>query len=392
MLPTLQIQAGQHKRFLNGYPWLYANEIIQSNLTKELEPGHLVTVEHHGKRIATGFYNRHSLIAFRKLCSFPRDAIDSSFFKEKLLEALKIRERFYKLPYYRLIHAEADGLPGLIIDRFDATFVIQINTQGIEKLSTQLVDALQEIFNPTTLYLRLDSPIRKLEGLPLLEEKCIGTPLKSLKVIENETEFLIDLSTSQKTGWFYDHQPNRKLIATLAKDKRIIDYFCYSGGFSLQATKQGAQLVIGVDSSEAALLNAKNSAIHNQISSSYEFVCDEAFKDMDKRTLAHQKFDIVILDPPAFVKTRKDLPAGLKGYEKLITKALPLLEQGGLLLIASCSYHVKKEELRTCLTRALYKNNREGKILQTLSAGPDHPEHPMLEESNYLKGFLVAVY
>lgn len=223
----------------------------------------------------------------------------------------------------------------------------------------------------------------------MLEPEVIGQPIRSLTVIENSAKFEIDLSSTQKTGWFYDHQENRLMLGQLAKQKTVIDYFCYSGGFSLQAALNQARQVIGVDRSEIALKNAAQAAELNQVSDRTTFVCRDVFDDMDERIAKKECFDIVILDPPAFVKSKKDLAAGLKGYEKLLIKGIQLVAKEGLMLIASCSYHVKALDLQHCLTRALYKNQREGRIVRILGAGPDHPKHPFLEESDYLKGFLV---
>lgn len=393
MLSSIEIIPGYHKRFLAGYPWLYANEIKQSQSTKNLTPGDLVSVLYQNKPVATGYYNRHSLISFRTLLNQHSLHIDINvaFFMARLQQSLSLREKFYTAPYYRLIHAEADGLPGLIIDRFDHVFVIQINTQGMEQLKHLLIEALQTLFSPTTLYFKNDSAVRGLEGLPLSEPEIIGEPLSTLTVVENNMTFEIDMTSSQKTGWFFDHRENRALIAKLARDKTLIDYFCYSGGFSLLAAKHHAKQVIGIDRSESALKNAERSATLNHLSNT-KFHCQESFKDMDERLQNGQLFDIVLLDPPAFVKSKKDLMPGLKGYEKLLTKALPLVKPNGFLLIASCSYHVKEADLKTCLIRALQKTKREGRIVQTLSAGFDHPIHPMLEESGYLKGFLVFIH
>ena len=388
MLPELSILPGYHKRFLQGYPWLYANELSKSYLTKDLEPGALVTLTHHQQPIATGYFNRHSLISFRVLTRLPHEIIDTAFFVKRLEKALALRKQFYTQPFYRLIHAEADGLPGLIVDRFEDVLVVQINTQGMQKLVDFLLEALHHLFSPSTIYLKNDSPVRELENLPILEPVIIGKALSSLHVIENGTQFLIDIAAGQKTGWFFDHRENRQMISELAEGKSVIDYFCYSGGFSLQAAKS-ARKVIGVDASNAALRNAARSATLNQLSEKCQFVCKDAFKDMDERIEKNQCFDIVILDPPAFVKSKKDLMPGLKGYEKLIYKASKLVTENGFLMIASCSYHVKEADLKNCLIRALHKSQRSGKIVKTIFAGPDHPPHPILEESNYLKGFLV---
>lgn len=391
MLKTIQILSGHGKRFLLGHPWIYANEIVQSNSTKELEPGELVQVEYQGKMIATGYFNRHSLIAFRVLSRFAPDVIDVGFFIQRLKNALNARTVFYSNPYYRLVHAEADGLPGLIIDRFNDVLVVQINTQGMEKLKAPLLEALQELFDPRTVYLKNDSPSRQQEGLAFQDPVIIGQPLDTLKVKENGVDFLIELSSSQKTGWFFDHQQNRAYLAKLAHGKTVIDYFCYSGGFSIQAAKLGAAHVIGVDRSEPALQNARRSASLNQVNEICEFICRETFEDMDLRIDSGQTFEMVILDPPAFVKAKKDLSPGLKGYEKLLTKGVQLVAKNGLLAIASCSYHVKESDLKACLAKALHKNQRIGRVVQSLSSGPDHPTHPLLEESAYLKGFLVLI-
>lgn len=416
MYPSIELDPKQHKRFVSGHPWVYANELIQSYLTRSLEPGSIVILQLHKKPLALGYYNRHSLIAFRELTrnihavemqtdetladkskqgkiqdEQPFQKIDATFFIERFQKALKLRQYYYSKPFYRLIHAEVDGLPGLIIDRFEDIFIVQINTYGMELLKPFIIEALNTEFEPRTIYFKNDSSARKLEGLPEKNSELIGEEIKTMEVIENSLTYLIDFSHFQKTGWFYDHRENRKKIRKLAKDKSVIDYFCYSGGFALQAAYGEAAQVIAVDASSQALENAKRSAEHLRLSAPIEFVCDQAFTDMDDRIARNESFDIVILDPPAFVKVKKDFNVGLKGYEKLINKGLQLLNPDGFLLIASCSYHVKLEDLKLCLNRALFKNNRRGKIVETLHAGPDHPAHPNVPESEYLKGFIVNV-
>lgn len=388
---TISLLPKHSKRFRSGYPWVYTNEIEQSHSTKSIEPGELVQLTLEGKMLATGFYNRHSLIAFRCLSRNPAEPINTDFFISRLQKALELRGWFYQTPYYRLVHAEGDLLPGLIIDRFDKVFVIQINTQGMEKCKTFIIEALTKLFQPETLYFKNDSAAREMEGLPRTDPEIIGKSIDTLWVKENGIDFTVDLSSSQKTGWFFDHQLNRKEIAALSKDKHVLDYYCYSGGFSLAAALNGAKHVTAVDRSEAAIHNAKQSASKHQLDSRISFVCSEAFQDMDRRIANQEKYDIIILDPPAFVKVKKDLPAGLKGYEKLIYKGLQLVADKGIMLIASCSYHVKEGDLQEALGKALAKAGKEGRILKKLHAGPDHPIHPMLEESEYLKGFLVSM-
>lgn len=391
MLPKINIAKGHHHRFLRGNPWLFNNEIIANNENKSLLPGELVEVMHDGKPVAIGYFNRHSLISLRALTWDTKQTINANFFYSRLQNALTLREKFYTQPYYRLIHAEADYLPGLIIDRFDAIFVVQINTQGMERLIDYIVKALQALFDPKTIYIKRDSTIRTAEGLDIVDPEVIGAEISSLTIIENNTNFTIDISTGQKTSWFYDHRNNRKLIAELAHSKTVIDYFCYSGGFAIQAAMHGAKAVTGVDRSAPAIANATASAKLNNVDKICSFTTASVFEDLDKRHEDSLSYDIVVLDPPAFVKVKKDLKTGIKGYEKLLTKGLKLVNKQGLLLIASCSYHIKETDLKTCLAQALSNVNRTGSIIQRLTAGYDHPVHPHIEESEYLKGFLVFV-
>lgn len=394
LLPNLELDPKLARRFMAGHPWIYANELEKSDLTKSLTPGTLVTVSLQKQAKAIGYFNRHSLIAFRALSRNPMTLINTDFFVQRLKQALLLREQMFSAPYYRLVHAEGDELPGLIIDRFNDVFIVQLNTLGMELLKPLLIEALQTLFQPKTIYFQNDTSFRKMEGIPEAASDFIGEPITTLQVVENDLAFYIDFLSSQKTGWFFDHRNNRKLISQFVAGKSVIDYFCYSGGFALQAANAGASKVIAVDRSETALNNAKDTLKHLEHitqSKTVEFVCAETFKDMDHRITQQQRFDVVILDPPAFIKVKKDINVGLKGYEKLIAKGLQLLNPHGFLLMASCSHHAKLEDLKHCLSRALAKTERTGKIIHTLHAGPDHPLHPCLEESEYLKGFIVAI-
>jgi len=388
MIPTIELLANQKKRFLFDFPWVYSNEIKPSPALKEIKPGEITHLVLNGKFLATGYFNPHSLIAFRSLTRKPNEKIDADFFKRRIEQAEKLRQVFYKTPFYRLVHAESDDLPGLIIDRFDKVFVVQLNTQGMEKLESYIVEALEVAFKPDTILLQYDSGSRKLEGLEDKETVVQGKPVTLLKVKEDDLEFSIDFSTSQKTGWFFDNRDNRAFVGELSQNKTMIDYYCYSGGFSLHAAHKGAKRVIGVDSSKQAIANAQHSAKANGLQDRASFVVSEVFKDMDARIEANESFEVVMLDPPAFVKSKKDLGAGLKGYEKLLAKGLTLTASQGFLVLTSCSYHVKASDLIQCLNRACDKTNRRVKIVKELKAGFDHPIHPRLPETDYLKGFI----
>jgi len=388
--PIIHINHGHEKRFTQGFPWVYSNEIAVNPSLKEFIPGQLVEIQARNLPVAIGFYNRHSLIAVRALTRIPTETIDAAFLVKRITEALLRRQIFYKEPFYRLIHAEADGLPGLIIDRFNDVLILQINTAGMEQLLTFILSALQQTLAPTTIYIQRDSKNRITEGLSLQEPEVLGQAIDTLKVIENGVTYFIDLANGQKTGWFYDHRANRELIASLAANKTVIDYFCYSGGFALQAAHQGAKKVVGVDRAESVIRNGQNSALQNGLQDKCTFVTADVFQDLEERRTKGQRFDIVVLDPPAFVKAKKDLAVGLKGYEKLMRAAIPLVAEHGLFLIASCSYHVKEADLQQVLQRALSKTGRTASIVKRLGAGFDHPLHPHLEESEYLKGFLLS--
>lgn len=389
-MPSFQLDPKLAKRFLAGYPWIYTNEFLQTPDMKDIKPGELVKVCYQNNAVAIGYFNRHSLICFRVLSRNPLDIINCDFFCARLREALQLREAFYSKPFYRLIHAESDAIPGVIVDRFDSVFVVQINTQGMHVLKDIFIAALQKTFDATSIYVRQDTAVRTLEGLPILEAECIGAPISELKVLENDTNFVISLENSQKTGWFFDHRDNRRLIAELAKDKEVLDYFCYSGGFAIQAAKAGAKKVIGIDRAEQAIQNAKHSAKLNQVDDKCEFVVEETFADMELRIQRGEKYDIVVLDPPAFMKSKKDLAKGLKGYEKLLSQGMKLVKGSGFLFFASCSFHSNEMDLQFALTKALAKNHRQGKIIKRVIHGFDHPIHPFLKEAEYLKGFLVS--
>ncbi|MDB6096325.1 MAG: putative AdoMet-dependent methyltransferase, family [Francisellaceae bacterium] len=389
MYKIIELHPKFSKRFIQGHPWVYSNELI-INSAEPIIPGEIVELNYQGKYLATGFLNTHSLISFRALSREKHRLIDIHFLKDAFLKAEALRTHFYNQPFYRLIHAEGDFLPGLIIDRYQDIFVIQLNTAGMELLKPIIILALKNAFKVTTLIFKNDSPIRKQEGLAIFPIEIQGEAIKYLDIIENHAQFSVDIVDTQKTGWFYDHRNNRELIANLASNTTLIDYFCYSGGFSIQAACKGARKVIGVDSSKTAIENAKRSAIQNNLTNT-EFMVSDVFKDLDRRLALQEQFDIVVLDPPAFVKVKKDLAQGLKGYEKLLTKGISLVKGGGLLMIASCSYHIKLTDLKYCLNKALYKTRRTAQILQSLSSGFDHPIHPALEESEYLKGLLIQI-
>jgi len=379
----------QAKRWQQGHPWLYSNEIKMDAATKQLQPGSLVSLKRlDGKCLGTGFFNPHSLIAVRKL-SDEEALIDEDFVFKRLESALHFRDRLYPNPFYRWVHAEADNLPGLIIDRYGTHVVIQVNTAGMELLTPLITNAIEKLISPSSILLQNMHSVRTLEKLDLYQHFAAGSCDEIVQGIENDTLFLADINQGQKTGWFYDQRDNRELISKLAVGKSVLDCFCFTGSFGIEAAKKGAKQVVGIDRSKEALALAQQTAVLNGVKEVCSFIEGEAFEELSK--LQGKHFDIALLDPPAFVKSRKDLQAGLKGYSKLVRLATPLVHVQGLLSFTCCSHHVSEDDLLLSIRKGLEQAGRVGKIIKQLSAGMDHPLHMHLPESKYLKGFLIQL-
>jgi 23S rRNA (cytosine1962-C5)-methyltransferase len=389
-LPSLHLQAGRSRRLRAGHPWVFSNEIVMDAAAKALQPGGLVRViDAGGEALGVGSFNPHSLIAIRLLSRDPEQTIDTDFLASRLKRALDLRDTLFDAPYYRLCHAEADGLGGLIIDRFGDAVTVEANTAGMEALLPDILAALDELIAPSIVLIKNDSPVRKLEGLELYDKVAKGDLAGPIALIENGVRFLAELTTGQKTGWFYDQRDNRTAVARVAKGRSVIDFYTYAGGFALQAAKAGASRVIAVDRSEGSLALASRSAELNGLP--LEIVRADAFAEMERLTNAGQRFGVVVADPPAFVKSKKDLAAGAKGYRKMTRLAAGLVEPGGYLLVASCSHHMSAENFAEEVRHGLTNAQRSGRILRSAGAGPDHPLHPSLPESAYLKALLLQL-
>jgi 23S rRNA (cytosine1962-C5)-methyltransferase len=389
--PTVTLLPGRQKRAAGGHPWAYSNEIAMDAATKALPPGAIVTLKTaNGEALGTAMFNPHPLISARILDRDPAARIDADFFWRRLRSALTLRERLYGRPFYRLIHAEADGLPGLIIDRFDDVLVCEINTAGLARLEAEFLTACAAILKPRAIVLRNDSPARALEGLPL-EQRVIGELANIIGVEENGGWFLADPIGGQKTGWFYDQRDNRRYVASLAKDLRVLDLYCFTGGFAIAAWRAGARQVIGVDRSEPALALARKTLSEDSSPINCRFERMEVFEKLENAAAAGERFDLVIADPPAFVKSRKDLGPGLRGYRKLARLAAQIVAPGGLLFIASCSHNVEVADFAEAVRRGIADAGRTGRIILSSGAAADHPVHPFLPESAYLKAQTLAL-
>jgi len=391
-LPSVLLRSGEDRRVRAGHPWAFSNEILMDAETKALPAGTLAVLRAPGgEALGLVTFNPHSLIAARILTSNPEANVDALFLGRRLAQAAALRDRLIGVPFYRLIHAEADGLPGLIVDRFGDALVVQINSAGMEALTPVLLEALEAELSPTTIVLKNDSPVRELEGLKreVTIAKGNGGPIE---LVENGATFVADLSEGQKTGWFYDQRDNRRFMAGLAKDARVLDVYSYSGGFGVLAAKEGAKSVTCIDRSAAALDAAKQAAKLNGVDKTVSFDKAETFEALEKLDGTHaRKFDVVIVDPPAFVKSRKDLKTGAQGYRKLVRLAAPLVARGGFFFVASCSHLVDPSLFADQVRRGLRDAERNGRILRTSGAALDHPVHPGLPETAYLKALTLQL-
>jgi 23S rRNA (cytosine1962-C5)-methyltransferase len=391
-LPAIRLNPRMHMRVLFGHPWIYSNEIPMDAEARAIPRGALVRFQSgEGRALGTGMFNAHTLIAGRILSRDPDEKIDTAFFRARIGAALRLRERLYDRPFYRLVHAEADGLPGLIVDRFGGVLVVQANTAGMDALLEPIVAALKEAVQPDAIVLRLDTPARQTEGLDSDMRVVHGTVDRPVALEENGVSFLADLAGGQKTGWFYDHRDNRAFVSRFARGGKVLDLYTFAGAFGVQCAAAGAREVVAIDRSEPALALAKQAAEANGVAGIMDLRRAEAFEAMESMGQGGRRFDVVIADPPAFVKSKKDLKPGLKGYRKMVKLAAPLVAPGGILLAASCSHHVSPEAFAEEVARGLGDARRSGRILRSSGAGPDHPVHPLLPESAYLKAIVLQL-
>src|SRR5882757_1937161 len=338
------------RRARGGSPWIFSNEIRMDDAAKAITPGAVVNVRgEDGRPFGTGYFNPKSLIAVRLWSDDCDVAIDVSFFAERLKRALALRAAIYDKPFYRLLHAEGDGVPGLVIDRFDDTLTMQVGTAGMERQIDTLVQSLDIVLKPKTIVLRNDAPSRALEGLDSYVKTVKGEGHR-IAVQENGVRYIADLTEGQKTGWYYDQRDNRAFIADFAKGKTVLDAYSYTGGFGILAAKAGAKEVVCLDSSAPALAIAEESARANGVK--IQAVKADVFEELERLKAAGETFDIVLADPPPFVKSKKDLEPGAKAYRKL---------------------------------------GRLAALIRQAGAGPDHPVHPLLPESAYLKALFYAL-
>ena len=391
-LPVVRLKPKVEARMIRyGFPWVYADELVMDRRTQGLVPGALAVLE-DGERRVLGLVtvNVKSKIIARMLDRDPEAVVNQAWFAGRLAVALALRERLYDAPYYRLVHAEADGLPGVVIDRFGDVAVVQPNAAWAEAHIGPLVAALQAVTGVTSVVKNGTGRSRALEGL--VEETVVltGSVEGPVRVPMNGAVYLADVMGGQKTGLFYDQRPNHLFAKGLAKGARVLDVFTHVGGFGLAALAGGAVSALGVDTSAPALALAAEGALASGFAG-FATRQGDAFAVMEALAVEGAQFDLVICDPPAFAPGKSSLEAGLRAYERLAKLAAALVAPGGYLVLCSCSHAADLQAFRNACGRGIGRGGRSGQILHTGFAGPDHPMLPQLAESAYLKALFYRL-
>ena len=390
--PILRLKPREGRRARMGAPWIFSNEIAIDAAARGLLAGALVDVEgDDGRKFGAGYYNANSLIAVRLLEAAPGTEIDREFFAARLRRALALREALFDQPFYRLVHAEGDRLPGLAIDRYGETCTVQITTAGMEALAETIVAALEAVIAPANIILRADAPIRELEGLSSYVRAARGDTPGRIAIEENGTRYFADPQGGQKTGWYFDQRDSRAFVAALAAGRSVLDVYCHTGGFAIAAARAGAKEATGLDSSASALALAEDAAAANGVRSRCRFVKADAMEELERLGAGREQFDIVICDPPPFVRSRKDLESGARAYRRLARLGAAVTAPAGFLMLASCSHNMPADRFRTECATGIARAGRHTSLVREAGAGPDHPIHPMLPETAYLKALLYAV-
>jgi len=377
------LKKNEDKRIKQGHLWIFSNEIqiVEGNP----QNGDLVKIYDSQKNfLAQGFYNKNSLISVRILSK--ENEIDiKELFKQRLISAYNFRKNVYpNRDSFRMVFSESDFMPGLIIDKYNDTYVLQINSAGMEKNIQVIIEILQNEFSAKNIFTKNEEYFRQLEGLKY-EDKIYKGDIAAEIISDGEVKYKIDFRTSHKTGFYFDQCDNRIFAGKFCKDKNVLDCFCNAGGFGLNAAKQGAKSVTFVDSSKREIENAEFNFKLNNFSCESEFVDADVFDFLEDCIRKNKKYDVVIVDPPAFAKNKKSVPAAIRGYEKLNRLAMQVINKNGLLFTSSCSHHIKDEIFIDILRRASLKANREVQQIYFNNASLDHPSLPSMEETVYLK-------
>ena len=388
----IRVKEGRERSFYYKHPWVFSGALAGNDLSV-LENGEIIDlVTKDGKFLAKGYYNGLSNIAVRILSFNEKDTVNKDFIKDKINKAYQRR-----LPFIgndtamRVVFAESDGLPGLILDKYDNVFVYQIHTLGMDKMRDWVIESIKELFNPKCIYERSDVIARKQDGVK--EQRCGvvygDEDLTEVEIIESGLKFIVDFANGQKTGFFMDQRKNRCVVEQYAKGKNVLNLFSYTGGFSLYAAKGGAKSVISVDISESACKIAERNSEINGLSSTISVVCADVFKYLEEARDSGKKFDMIVVDPPAFVKSKNKIDNALKAYVSLNESALHLLADDGIIVSSSCSGYISEQDFEGALFHAGLKAGRELSIIEKRGQPFDHPQTLNFPEGRYLKFYVL---
>jgi len=393
-MPDLILKPKSDRRLRQGHLWIYSNEVdVNKSPLQSFTAGQQVDVlDAKGKPLGTAIVNPKQLICGRLVSRQAGQPLTQEGFIRRLKAALNSREMLFSEQCYRWVYGDSDGLPGLVIDRFGNVIVVQVSNAGMELLLDDLLAAINQLLPEINILLKNDGKMRASEGLDEYVKVAQGDVPKLVPLIENGVNFLAPVWDGQKTGWFYDHRLNRRRVQKLAQGKRVLDLFSYIGGWGVQAAAAGASEVICADASAQALELVHQQAELNQVADKVHTLKGDAFATMKQLHEDGERFDIVIIDPPAFIARRKDIKAGELAYQRANQLAMRLLKPEGILVSASCSMHLERSRLNVMLQEACRKNGRLGQILEQGGQGGDHPVHPAIPETEYLKCVILRTW
>ena len=385
------LRKGAQHRVESGHPWVYQSEL--DYIDGEFEPGDIVDVYNFRQKfIGRGYINPRSQIIVR-LLSREQEPIDREFFKKRIQTAWKYRQTFISEPEYcRLVYGEADFLPALIVDKFGPYMVIQTLALGIDVHKDMIVSVLDELFQPEGIYERNDVPVRRLEGLPEVKGYLKGDFPTEIKVLENGIPFYADIKEGQKTGFFYDQRENRVFLKPFIRDAEVLDCFCHTGSFAVHAALYGAKKITSIDISAEAIELAKKNAELNGVAAVCDFQVANAFDALRSMAEEQRQFDVVILDPPAFTKSRHALEGAARGYKEINLRGLKMVRPGGFLVTCSCSFHMGRDLFQAIVADAARDAKRVIRQVEYRTQAKDHPILPSAAETEYLKFLVVQVF
>lgn len=387
---TVKLRSGRQARTRPGHPWIYRSQLLKTD--PAIKPGDIVAaIDSEGKFLGTGYYNPHSEISVRIL-TFIDETIDAGFFGRRIAAAVEKRKGLSaKTNACRMVFSEADGLPGLIVDVYADTAVFQVLTLGMEKFKYIVLALLKEMIRPAYIYEKSDSPFRKPEGMKTIETWHGQTGKKVVEIFEGKAKFLVDIENGHKTGFYLDQRASRMAVGNIAKGKSVLDLFCYTGGFSIHAALSGATSSLGVDIKDDWLRLAGKNATLNGVAGKTEFVRADSFDFIKNISTSGRTFDIIIIDPPSFLKDKRSIVTASKGYKELNELAMKALNEGGILATFSCSHNMPNEVFSGILKEAAAEAGKKTEILKRCHQAQDHPIVRAIPETEYLKGYFLRV-